>query len=175
MFSHLKSLTTTLVPAVLTCLYQFLTLSSNPWCLCCCACRHGRVYECPGHRKFRWLHIHTIFRRTPTEWHRQTRSTGTVQTSAKARLTSAAIWLISVNECPLATFRISQYGPVRKTILLSLYPDRYQNVIVCSLANCQSTLKIWCTSFWKFLRKVANKQTDRQTANNDDYTTPWRR
>jgi len=37
-----------------------------------------------------------------------TRSTGTVHTSAKARLTSAAIWRISMNECPLTTFRISQ-------------------------------------------------------------------
>jgi len=40
----------------------------------------------------------------------KTRSTGTVQTSAKARLTSAAIRRMSVNECPLSltTFRISQ-------------------------------------------------------------------
>jgi len=34
--------------------------------------------------------------------------TGTVQTSAKARLTSAVIWRISVNECPLTIFRICQ-------------------------------------------------------------------
>jgi len=37
-----------------------------------------------------------------------TRSTGTVQTSAKAHLISAAIWRISMNECPLTTLRISQ-------------------------------------------------------------------
>ena len=36
-----------------------------------------------------------------------TRSTWTVYTSAKARLTSAAIWRISMNECPLTTLSIS--------------------------------------------------------------------
>jgi len=35
-------------------------------------------------------------------------SSGTVHTSAKARLTSAAIWRISMNECSLTTFDISQ-------------------------------------------------------------------
>ena len=37
-----------------------------------------------------------------------TRSTATVHTSAKARLASADIWQISMNECPLTTFHISQ-------------------------------------------------------------------
>jgi len=49
----------------------------------------------------------------------------------------------------------------------SLYPDgdphRHQNVIVCSLAHCQSSLKISCKSVRKFLLKVANRQT-----NNDE-------
>jgi len=45
---------------------------------------------------------------------------------------------------------------------------RHQNLIVCSLAHCQPSLKISCKSLWKFLRKVAYKQTNKQT-NNDDY------
>jgi len=41
--------------------------------------------------------------------HYKTRtSSGTVHTSAKTRLTSVAIWRISMNECPFTTFRISQ-------------------------------------------------------------------
>ena len=49
----------------------------------------------------------------------------------------------------------------------SLYPDgdpdRHQNLIACSLVHCQPFLKISCKSVWKFLRKVANRQTDKQT------------
>ena len=61
-----------------------------------------------------------------------------VHTSPKARLTSAVI-------------RIRN-------------PDRQQNLTICSSANCQPSLKISCKSVRKFLRKVANRQT-----NNDDY------
>jgi len=75
-----------------------------------------------------------------------TRSTGTVQrpTSVKASLTSVGIriWIRIPN------------------------PDRYQNLTICSLAHCQPFLKISCKSVLKFLRRVANRQTDRQ-ANND--------
>jgi len=42
-------------------------------------------------------------------------------------------------------------------------PDRQQNLIICLLAHCQPLLKISCKSVPKFLRKVANRQTDRQT------------
>ena len=45
-------------------------------------------------------------------------------------------------------------------------PDRHQNLIICSLAHCQPSLKILCKFVSKFLRKVANRQT-----NNDDYTS----
>jgi len=63
-----------------------------------------------------------------------TSSTGTVHTSAKARL-----------------IRICD-------------PDCIQNLTICSLAHCQPSLKISCKSVWKFLRKDGNnKQTDRQT------------
>jgi len=48
--------------------------------------------------------------------------------------------------------------------------DRHQNLIVCSLAHCQHSLKISCKSVRKFLRKVGNRQTNRQTSN-DDYIT----
>jgi len=39
-------------------------------------------------------------------------------------------------------------------------PDRHRNLIICSLAHCQPSLKISCKSVWKFLRKVANSQTN---------------
>jgi len=42
-------------------------------------------------------------------------------------------------------------------------PNRHQNLIICSLAHCQPSLKILRKSVRKFLRKVANRQTDRQT------------
>jgi len=69
------------------------------------------------------------------------RSTETVHTSAKARLTSVAIRM---------RIRICD-------------PDRHQNLTICSLVHCQPSLKISCNSVRKFLRKVANKQTNRQT------------
>jgi len=85
-----------------------------------------------------------------------------VHTFAKARLTSTAIWQISMNECPLTSFRISEYWRIRKQ---SLYPhpdpNRHQNWIICSLALCQSSLKISCKSVGKFLR--TDKQTNKQT------------
>ena len=67
---------------------------------------------------------------------------GTVHISAKARLTSVAIQI-----------RIH----IRTTD-----PDRHQNLIICSMAHCQSSLKITCKCVWKFLHKAANRQTDRQ-------------
>ena len=73
-----------------------------------------------------------------------TRSTGTVHTSAKTRLTSVTIQI-----------RI----------------HRHQNVslITCSLAHCQPSLKISCKSVQKFSAKLlTDKQTERQT-NNDYY------
>jgi len=42
-------------------------------------------------------------------------------------------------------------------------PKRRQNLIICSLAHCQPSLKISCKSVRKFLCKVVNRQTDRQT------------
>ena len=80
-----------------------------------------------------------------------TRSTGTAHTSAKARLTSVAI-------------RIRIRIQIRD-------PDHHQNLISSSLAHCQPSLKISCKSVRKFLRKIANRQTDRQTNNDDDITS----
>ena len=71
--------------------------------------------------------------------------TGTVHTFAKAHLTSVAIRI---------HIRIRMW--IRD-------PDRHQDLIVCSLAHCHSSLKISCQSVRKFLREVANRQTDRQT------------
>ena len=42
-------------------------------------------------------------------------------------------------------------------------PDRHQNLVIFSLAYFQPSLKMSCKSVWKFLRIVANRQTDRQT------------
>ena len=71
------------------------------------------------------------------------KSTGTVHTSAKARLTLLPI-LIRI--------------PIRIRD-----PDCHQNLIICSLARCQPSLKISCKSVRSFLRKVANRQTDKDT------------
>jgi len=77
---------------------------------------------------------------------KKTRITGTVHTSAKARVTSVAIWI-------RIRIRIRD-------------PNRDQNLIICSLAHCQPCRKISCKSIQKFLCKVANRQTDKQTTNN---------
>jgi len=77
--------------------------------------------------------------------YKQTRSTGTAHIPVKARLTSIAI---------------SQCGESAR--------DRHQNLTICSVAHCQHSLGISCKSVWKFLRKVVNRQTDRQTNNNEN-------
>jgi len=68
-----------------------------------------------------------------------TRSTGTLHTSTKARLTSVAK-RIHIRICD---------------------PDRHQTLIICSLAHFQPSLKISCKSIWKFLCKVDNGQRDK--------------
>ena len=47
------------------------------------------------------------------------------------------------------------------------YLDHQQNLIICSLAHCQPSLKISCKSIWKFLHEVANRKKDKQTNDND--------
>jgi len=49
-------------------------------------------------------------------------------------------------------------------------PDRRQNLTTCSLANCQPPMEFFANPFGIFLRKVANRQTNRQT-NKDNYIT----
>jgi len=58
-----------------------------------------------------------------------------MHTFAKAHLTSVTIWILD--------------------------PDCHQNLIIL-LAHCQPSLKISCKSVWKFLHKVASRQTDKQ-------------
>jgi len=41
-------------------------------------------------------------------------------------------------------------------------PDCHQNLIICSLAHSQPSLKISCKSVQKFLCKVANRQINKQ-------------
>ena len=68
----------------------------------------------------------------------QTTSTGTLHTSTKARLTGVALRIQIRNQiCD---------------------PDRRQNLIICSLTHCQSSLKMSCKSVWKFLHKQTDKQ-----------------
>jgi len=107
----------------------------------------------------------------------QTRSTATVHTSTKARLTSFAISVppsgepVWMNDCMQKQIYVREPLSVSPSSyesgIQSLYPDggpdRHQNLTICSLANCQPSLKISCKSIRPFLRKVANRQTDRQT------------
>ena len=57
----------------------------------------------------------------------------------------------------------------------SMYPDSdpdcHQNLIICSMGHWQPALKILCKSIPKFFRKVANRQTDRQTNNDENITS----
>ena len=73
----------------------------------------------------------------------KTRSTGTVHTSAKARLTSVAI-------------------RIRIQIRI-LDPDRHQNFIICPLAHYQPSLRISCKYVRTFYAKLlTNRQTNKQ-------------
>ena len=76
-----------------------------------------------------------------------TRSTGTLHTSAKGRLTSVAI----------------------RIVIWIRDSNRHRNLIVCSLTHCQPSMKISCKSVRKFLQPVANRQTTTITY------PPWRR
>ena len=99
---------------------------------------HGRIVPAPSRiRQCRpYITVSNKYR---------TRSTGTVHTSAKARLISVAIRI-----------RICD-------------PDRHQNLIICSLTHChlslkiscecQPSLKISCKPVQKCELKVANRQT----------------
>ena len=84
-------------------------------------------------------------------------STGTVHTFSKGHLTGDVIAVPPSGESVQDDESGKQF----------LYPDgdmdRHQNLIISSLAHAQPSLKILCKSIWKFLRKVANKQTDKQT------------
>jgi len=80
-----------------------------------------------------------------------------VHTSAKARFTSVAIririWI-----------RIRIRIGIRIRIQIRIHEsDRHQNLIFCSVDHCQPSLKILCKSVQTFLRKVANRETDRET------------
>jgi len=80
-----------------------------------------------------------------------TRSTGTVHTSAKARLTRIRT-RIRIRICDPDT-------------------DRHQNLNISSLVHCRPSLKTSCKSVRKFLRKVGNRQTNKQTNNDENITS----
>ena len=81
-------------------------------------------------------------------------STWTVHTSAKARLTSAVIWrtsmssrFMSVNHFPyLPIVTNPENNPYIQTVIR----NRLRNLIVCSLAHCQPSLKISCKPVRRF-------------------------
>jgi len=59
---------------------------------------------------------------------------------------------------------VSRYESGKQSLYPGGDPDRHQNLIICSLAHCQPSLKISCKSVRTFLRKVANRlTTDKQT------------
>jgi len=106
----------------------------------------------------------------------RTRNTGTLHTSAKGQLRNDVVVAVAM---PANTYRALQHHTVQLVTTFvspstssdesgkqSLYsdgdPDCHQNLIICSLARCQPSLKISCKSVWTFLHKVANKQTDKQ-------------
>ena len=96
-------------------------------------------------------------------------------------LTSAHLWrkpkptvTRSTGQCiPLqgVSYQCRDIGICTRIHICIRDPDRRRNLIVCSLSHCQPSLKISCKSVWKFLRKVANRQTDRQTNNNENITS----
>ena len=73
---------------------------------------------------------------------------------------------------------VSSYHNSDESGKQSLYPDsdpdHHQNLITCSMAHCQPSLKLSRKSVWKLLHKVAKRQTDqqtnRQTNNNENIT-----
>jgi len=150
-----------------------------------------------GHYIIRCMHAYTC--------QRTIKSTGTVHTSAKVRLTSVAIsvpmsvvgrWCNDVivalampsSACTelqrraaqsvRTTFRISQWWRIRKTIrTVSGSPPKFNHYFFhWPTANLlQPSLKILCLIRSKvFLRKVANRQTNRQKTTTITYP-PWRR
>jgi len=86
-----------------------------------------------------------------------TRSTGTVHTSTKARLTSAAIWLISIR----TTFRIGQWWRIWQTVPVSRWWSRsmpkFNHFVKWPIANL--TWKFHANVFWSFCAKLL---TDKQ-------------
>jgi len=88
----------------------------------------------------------------------QSRHLANLSVSSSLIITTASIWRINMNEW-LDALSVSPNSDESEK--QSLYPDgdpdRHQNLIACSLANCQPSLKISCKSVRKFLRKVANK------------------
>jgi len=53
----------------------------------------------------------------------------------------------------------------------SLYPDDEPDLTICSLANSQPSLQISGKPVQMFLRKAANRQTDRETNNDENITS----
>jgi len=121
-----------------------------------------------------------------------TRSTGAVHTSAKGQWrndvrVATAILLVHALHCRVAQHSrlipLSMSPNSDESGKQSLYPDcdpdRHQNLIICSSAHYQPSLNISCKCVWKFLHKVANKQTEKETDKVDKHrqkhNLPWQR
>jgi len=106
--------------------------------------------------------------------HSINRSTGTVHepTSAKGRWRDDVIVVMAMPAQHCSVAQRSRLIPLSvspnsdESWEQSLYPDgdpyRHQTLIICSLAHCQTSLKISYKSVLEFLRKVVSRQTDKQ-------------
>jgi len=90
-----------------------------------------------------------------------------VHTSAKAHLTSAAIWRISMSSRFMSINHFPENNPCTQTVI------RIATKIFFSLEHCQPSEKFHAKLFGIFLRKVANRQTEKQTTTIT--YSPWRR
>ena len=88
----------------------------------------------------------------------------TVHTSTKARVTSAAMGQITTSSRLMSVHHFPYLPIVTNPENNPLYPDgdsdHHRNFTICSSAHCPPSLKISCKSVWKFLHKVANRQTN---------------
>jgi len=93
-----------------------------------------------------------------------TRSTRTVHTSAKGLLVHTLLCSVT-QRIRLMLLSVSPNSDEsgRQSLYPDGDPDHYRNLISCSLAHCQPSLKLSCKSLQTFLRKVGKRQTDRQT------------
>jgi len=88
-------------------------------------------------------------------------STWTEHTSAKARVTSAVIWRISISSRFMSVKHFpyllpNSDGSGKQLLYPDGDPDRHRNLIVCLLARCQPSWKFHANPFGSFCLSVSN-------------------